>query len=185
MTPSSLDAETLGLVLATLPGVVLLIDEDRRIRYMNRGAAGNTPETFIGMDAFDVLAPENRVAAVEAVDRALESGEPTTHVAQVLRPDGGAAWFESTVIPLEVPGRGTCTVISSSDVTARVEAEQELAMVQALLPLCSWCRKIRTDDGAWATLEDYLEEMSDSRVTHGMCPDCEGRIGNGDDRRSA
>jgi hypothetical protein len=34
----------------------------------------------------------------------------------------------------------------------------------------------RDDEGEWRTLEAYLEEMSHSRVTHGMCPDCERRM---------
>jgi hypothetical protein len=55
-------------------------------------------------------------------------------------------------------------------------AERELGMLQSLLPLCSWCKKVRDDEGEWRTLEAYLEEMSHSRVTHGMCPDCERRM---------
>jgi PAS domain S-box-containing protein len=179
MDPSALDAEVLRRVLTALPGVVLLVDEARKIRFVNRLQGGRTPEDTIGMDAFDVLAPENRPKAVEALDRAFGTGEPGTHLAQVVRPDGGHEWFESSLMPLAGDGRVVYVVIASTEVTSRVEAERELAMVQSLLPLCSWCRKIRTAENEWQSLEAYLESVSDSRVTHGMCPECEGRSLNG------
>ncbi|MEX2048023.1 MAG: hypothetical protein WEB90_00430 [Gemmatimonadota bacterium] len=34
-------------------------------------------------------------------------------------------------------------------------------------------------------LEVYLEQVSDSRVTHGMCPECEARLSGGGDRQTA
>jgi hypothetical protein len=167
MDPSALDAEVLRRVLTALPGVVLLVDEARKIRFVNRLQGGRTPEDTIGMDAF------------EALDRAFGTGEPGTHLAQVVRPDGGHEWFESSLMPLAGDGRVVYVVIASTEVTSRVEAERELAMVQSLLPLCSWCRKIRTAENEWQSLEAYLESVSDSRVTHGMCPECEGRSLNG------
>lgn len=119
------------------------------------------------------------------MDHVFDTGEPTMHLAQVLRPDGGHAWYESRLIPLTLEGRISYVIIASQDVTGRVEAQRELAMVQALLPLCSWCKKIRTEADEWQTLEAYLEDVSKSRVTHGMCPDCEARLVGGGDQQSA
>jgi PAS domain S-box-containing protein len=185
MSLPELDAEILRGVLSVLPGAVLIVDETRKIRFANRATAGHEPEAYIGVDAFAVLAPENRVQAVQAMDHVFDTGEPTMHLAQVLRPDGGHDWYESRLIPLTLKGRITFVIIASQDVTARVEAERELAMVQSLLPLCSWCKKIRTEADEWQTLEAFLEDVSESRVTHGMCPDCEARLAGGGDRQSA
>lgn len=55
------------------------------------------------------------------------------------------------------------------------ELEDALARVkqlQGLLPICSYCRKIRDDKNYWFELDDYLNKSMDTRFTHGICPDC-------------
>jgi PAS domain S-box-containing protein len=72
------------------------------------------------------------------------------------------------------------------DITARKEAEVErerlvtelqaaLAEVRTLreiLPLCSYCRKIRDDDDRWHSVESYVARHTNSRVSHSICPQC-------------
>lgn len=41
-----------------------------------------------------------------------------------------------------------------------------------LLPVCSWCRKVRDDKDYWVSVETYLREQAGSMVTHGICPTC-------------
>ncbi|MHB8151284.1 MAG: response regulator, partial [Desulfobulbia bacterium] len=42
----------------------------------------------------------------------------------------------------------------------------------SLLPICSYCRKIRDDKNAWHELETYLHQHTDIIFTHGICPHC-------------
>ena len=44
--------------------------------------------------------------------------------------------------------------------------------LNGLLAVCSYCRKLRDDDGCWQHLEKYLNEHTDAMVTHGICPEC-------------
>ncbi len=44
--------------------------------------------------------------------------------------------------------------------------------LQGLLPICMWCHKIRTDQESWQRIDLYISEHSDTRFTHGVCPDC-------------
>ncbi|MDD3990938.1 MAG: hypothetical protein PHV70_02190 [Desulfobacteraceae bacterium] len=48
----------------------------------------------------------------------------------------------------------------------------EVKQLQGILPICSYCKKIRDDAGYWNQLEKYLREHSDARLSHGICPDC-------------
>jgi hypothetical protein len=48
----------------------------------------------------------------------------------------------------------------------------EIRTLQGLLPICSWCKKIRDDEGLWTQVEHYLAEHTDASFTHGMCPEC-------------
>lgn len=55
------------------------------------------------------------------------------------------------------------------------ELEQALAHVkrlQGILPICSYCRKVRNDQNYWQQVEGYISEHSEARFSHSICPDC-------------
>ena len=72
------------------------------------------------------------------------------------------------------------------DVTAKKEAEAErerlvselrtaLAEVKVLreiLPICSYCRKIRDDENYWMSVESYISRHTNTQFSHGICPSC-------------
>jgi len=49
---------------------------------------------------------------------------------------------------------------------------EEVKILRGLLPICSFCKKIRTKDNAWVPVEEYLYEHSEAELSHGFCPDC-------------
>ncbi|MGE3276817.1 MAG: PAS domain S-box protein [Vicinamibacterales bacterium] len=56
-----------------------------------------------------------------------------------------------------------------------VELRQALAEVKtlrAILPICSYCKRIRNDDNYWQSVETYLAHHTDAQFTHGICPTC-------------
>jgi DNA-binding response OmpR family regulator len=58
------------------------------------------------------------------------------------------------------------------------ELEEALANVkqlQGLLPICSYCKKIRDDRDYWQQLETYIGSHTDAQFSHGICPDCYAR----------
>jgi CheY-like chemotaxis protein len=59
------------------------------------------------------------------------------------------------------------------------ELEDALARVkhlQGLLPICSYCKKIRNDRNYWQQVEGYISEHSEAQFSHGICPECYARI---------
>ena len=55
------------------------------------------------------------------------------------------------------------------------ELEQALVHVkqlQGILPICSYCRKVRGDQNYWQQVEGYLMTHSDLTFSHGICPEC-------------
>jgi PleD family two-component response regulator len=55
------------------------------------------------------------------------------------------------------------------------ELEEALANVRTLsglIPICSYCKKIRNTEGDWEKLESYIREHTNSDFSHGICPDC-------------
>ena len=56
------------------------------------------------------------------------------------------------------------------------ELQAALANVKTLsglLPICAWCKQIRSDKGYWTQLEAYISDHSEARFTHSICPECE------------
>ena len=56
-----------------------------------------------------------------------------------------------------------------------VQLEKALASVrqlQGLLPICSYCKRIRNDENYWEQLETYVSEHSEASFSHGICPNC-------------
>jgi phosphoserine phosphatase RsbU/P len=52
------------------------------------------------------------------------------------------------------------------------EALARVRVLQGLLPICSYCKRIRDDRNYWQQLETYFSEHSDATFTHGVCPEC-------------
>jgi phosphoserine phosphatase RsbU/P len=52
------------------------------------------------------------------------------------------------------------------------EALSRVKQLQGLLPICSYCKKVRDDDNYWQQVDSYIAKHSDAQVTHGICPDC-------------
>ncbi|MHB8830100.1 MAG: PDC sensor domain-containing protein [Syntrophales bacterium] len=48
----------------------------------------------------------------------------------------------------------------------------EVKTLSGMLPICSYCKKIRDDKGYWNQLESYIHEHSDAQFSHGICPEC-------------
>jgi len=56
-----------------------------------------------------------------------------------------------------------------------VELQQALAEVKTLrgfLPTCAHCKKIRDEAGEWHQIEDYIQNHSEAKFSHGICPEC-------------
>jgi DNA-binding response OmpR family regulator len=58
-------------------------------------------------------------------------------------------------------------------VAERILALQgEVDLLEGLLPICMYCKKIRDDDESWHQLEQYVEDRSEVEFSHGVCPNC-------------
>jgi hypothetical protein len=44
--------------------------------------------------------------------------------------------------------------------------------LKGILPLCTYCKKIKDDSGKWEQVDVYIHKHSQADVSHGICPDC-------------
>ena len=52
------------------------------------------------------------------------------------------------------------------------QLEKEIQTLQGILPICSFCKKIRNPQGTWESLEGYISSRSEAEFSHSMCPEC-------------
>lgn len=53
-----------------------------------------------------------------------------------------------------------------------VSALEQVQTMSGLIPICSYCKQIRTDQGFWQQVESYIQARTDVRFSHGICPSC-------------
>jgi PAS domain S-box-containing protein len=83
-------------------------------------------------------------------------------------------------------GKPTYILLVIEDVTDRKRIEKkneqlivelrkaldEIKILQGIIPICAYCKKMRNDNGYWEQLEAYLDKYSEAQLTHSICPDC-------------
>jgi len=62
------------------------------------------------------------------------------------------------------------------DLSAKVaelqSAMDEISQLRGILPMCSYCHKVRNDDHFWQRVDEYLTSHTLAEISHGICPDC-------------
>jgi phosphoserine phosphatase RsbU/P len=57
-------------------------------------------------------------------------------------------------------------------VTELQAALSNVKQLHGLLPICSYCKRIRGDDQYWQQVEGYIADHSEAQFSHGICPAC-------------
>ena len=52
------------------------------------------------------------------------------------------------------------------------KAVKEIRTLRGILPICSYCKKIRDDTGYWNQLEAYIRDHSNAEFSHSICQEC-------------
>jgi phosphoserine phosphatase RsbU/P len=56
------------------------------------------------------------------------------------------------------------------------DALAQIHQLQGLLPICSYCKKIRDDGNYWQQVEGYVSSHTGVRFSHGVCPECYEKV---------
>jgi len=173
------------LVEQSRDGVVVL-DEEGRVYETNLQFArmlGYTLEEMSTLHVWDweYLYPKERVW--EMLRTVNSSGDhfETQH----RRKDGSVYDVEISTNGAVIGGKKYVFCVCR-DVTERKQAERErealirrlqdalaeVKLLRGMVPICSYCKRVRDDKGYWEQVEVYIERQSGAGVTHGICPEC-------------
>ena len=173
------------LVEQSRDGIVVL-DENGKVWESNEAFAtmlGYSSEEMLSLHVWDweCLFPRERLnEMIEAID---STGDHFVTVHR--RKDGSTIEVEISTNGAFYGGKKFVFCVCR-DITEKVRAEQErealiarlqealaeLKTLRGIIPVCSFCKKVRDDRGYWEQVEVYIKKNSEANVSHGICPDC-------------
>jgi PAS domain S-box-containing protein len=144
---------------------------------------GFTRKELMSRPFIEFVHPDDRERTLAQNARVRGGGRALAFENRYLCKDGSYRWLHWNAAPDSAE-----KVIYSvaRDVTASKLAEEEreqlvrelqdalaeLKSLREILPICSYCRKIRDDEDFWHTVESYFSQHTTTRFSHGICPSC-------------
>lgn len=182
---------SLGLICIHDPGGIIL-----SVNPAAASALGYKPEAALGRHLTEFLAPSVRSQFPEYLQRVLSRGQDSGYMSVVARDRLKRVWFYRNLFVRE-DGNPSYVVGHAMDITDQKNTERELLSTLAelqkalaevktlkgLLPICAWCKKIRTETGDWIDLESYITANSEAHFSHGVCSECLPKLKSGHDQK--
>jgi PAS domain-containing protein len=174
--------------LDAIPSMVLVTDDDVRIRYRNRGArellkgeriyGSRAGEIMHCIHAEDVPGGCGRGPHCEdclvrnSVTESFSGKSVHRRPADITVKTGGRTLEIAALVsvsPLSYEGKIYALLV--------IEDISELAELRSLLPICSSCKRIRAENGSWEKIEAYIKRTApEVKFSHGLCPACAKRL---------
>jgi uncharacterized protein with PIN domain len=48
----------------------------------------------------------------------------------------------------------------------------QISRLESMLPICSYCKKVRDDNNYWQQVESYIGDRTETSFSHSVCPSC-------------
>jgi PAS domain S-box-containing protein len=166
------------------PMYVFFKDENMRTIRVSKTFAtllGKPMEEIIGKTADEMFPPEIAQKMIAEYIAILKEDRAISSEAEI-----NGRFYTTIKFPIHVEGKPRYLAGYSIDITERKKAEDKLKIehirlkkaldevktLRGIIPICSYCKQIRDDDGAWNELEKYISEHSDAIFSHGICDNC-------------
>ena len=182
-------------ITATLGDGLYVLDEEGRLSFMNPEAErllGWTEEelmfknihNFIHsriMDGASIHSEECEMHKVIRTGKRFFSNDEV-----FVRRDGSTFPVSIISMPLLDGDRFTASVTLFRDISAQKKAQEqreqmiqelkralaEIKTLRGIVPICSYCKKVRNDEGYWNQVEQYVSDHTEAQFSHGICPTC-------------
>jgi PAS domain S-box-containing protein len=175
--------------LADFSPTALSILRGEHYLYVNsawENLTGYSKEEARSLNPLLVVHPSMReLIRKRAADRVKGKQVPSRYEMKGVTKSGEVTWFDFSATAIEYDGE-PAILTAANDITSRKQAEEEreklinelqkalkeIKTLRGILPLCSFCKKIRDDKGYWEQVDVYIHKHSQADITHSICPDC-------------
>lgn len=144
---------------------------------------GYTREELMSKPFIEFVHPDDRERTLNQNATVREGGQARSFENRYMCKDGTFRWLRWNASPDSVE-RVIYSVARDVTETKKADEEREqlvtelqtalseVKKLREILPICSYCRKIRDDENYWDTVESYVAKHTSSRFSHSICPDC-------------
>ncbi len=169
--------------------VIFILDEDYNYVDVNRKAVevfGYSREEFLRLNVKDVIPPEQRQRSDDEFTKLDKNGGYERFVGRQRTKDG--RWLDIEVNSSAIVRDGK--VIGSRDIVRDIserrqaerererliaklqQALEEIKTLKGIIPICSFCKRVRVDQDYWEQVDIYIKDHSEADISHGICPEC-------------
>lgn len=113
-------------VVENIPDIVMSLDRDGTILFINQVIPGLTVEQVVGTNVREYIFPEYREIAEEAIEKVFQTGEPITYEVSGVGPDGSISWYSTKIGPILSDEKIVAAIQITTDITGRRQMEQKL-----------------------------------------------------------
>jgi len=168
--------------------LVSLLDENRKWFKSNHGLTVHETPRAHAISQSDIMVVEDATKDERFFNNPLVVGEPEIrfYAGAPLEVENGCRLGTLCVIDrkprvLSEAQLSALAVLRDAVVTQLKlrRAADDLDAIANLLPMCAWCRKVRTGEEAadlssWRPLHEYVADLN--AVSHGVCPECQENL---------
>jgi AmiR/NasT family two-component response regulator len=133
----------------------------------------------IKMPEMDGLEASRRITETCPTPIVIMTAYETADLVETASKAGVAAFLTKPPVLAEIDRAITIALARHADLVElrRVNQELQTALgeiktLRGILPLCSFCKKIRTEEGTWENVDVYIHKHTEADISHGLCPDC-------------
>jgi PAS domain S-box-containing protein len=106
------------------PDIILKLDRDGKILFINRTVAGFTVEETIGKTVYEYIRPEHRDKIRESIKHIFKTGDVVSFEFMGTGPGGVLSWYSTRLGPIRVDGEIVAVTQFSTDISDRKRAEE-------------------------------------------------------------
>ncbi|MCP3923819.1 MAG: PAS domain S-box protein [Desulfobacterales bacterium] len=99
---------------------------------------------------------------------------PLEYVSSLVETEGGQTFIMS--VGRDITERKRIEKEREQIIKDLEHALEQIKTLKGIIPICSYCKQIRNDEGFWQQVELYIHENADVKFTHGVCPECEAKV---------
>jgi len=144
---------------------------------------GFTRQELMSKPFIEFVHPADRERTLGQNRQVRGGGEARSFENRYVCKDGSYKWLLWNATP--DASRGVIYSVAR-DITSRKRAEDErealveklrsalaeVKTLQEILPICSYCKRIRDDENYWQSVDAYISKHTGTRFSHSICPSC-------------
>ena len=177
-----------AMIVAT-PDAIFIKDRHGRYVFVNPEAAciiGRPTEDIIGKNDMELFPPAIAQAMMDDDSTVMSGGSSLTYEEHLALPDDSRYMLVTKGPMYDSTGGINGMFGVARDITDLKLLQQEIAekvvqleaafekvrQLEGIIPICSYCKKIRDDEKSWHEMENYISSHSEAKFSHGICPEC-------------